>query len=282
MAFNKDTVQQYLDRLKKDVKAADQELTNALAQEAYKRSALEKKKRWSDVLRDLLTTITETNRLGMIYLGTLERTRKYNEKSGKNARLCIDAIKILICEAKKLLDCSEVLKGQIKVLTDRIDNKIPPRGPNSIIANLTGLKTATDDAVVAIKDAIKALLTTYHEEEDLWGLLAGEKGLLYQVVGSYKLMTDGKKPDLEDCASCNPQKTPLFPMDDESCDFYTKTKRQYEDTLEELKDLQKDVEVVACKREFAQARKNALDKALAAAVAAKACETAPAPAAAKK
>ncbi|MCF6404980.1 hypothetical protein L3C95_18915 [Chitinophaga filiformis] len=279
MASNKDTVQQYLDRLKKDVTEADQELVNALAQEAFKKSALEKKTRWADVLKDLLATITETNRLGMIYLGTLERTRKYNEKSGKNARLCIDAIKILICEGKKLLDCTEVLKGQIKVLTDRIDNKIPDKGANSIMANLAALKTATDDALTAIKDAIKALLVTYHEEEDLWGLLAGEKGLLFQVVGSYKLMTDGKKPDLEDCASCHPQKTPLFPMDDETCDFYTKTKRQYEETLDELKDLQKEVEVVSCKREFAQARKTALDKAYAAALAAKSCETAPAAAA---
>lgn len=279
MASNNDTVQQYLDRLKKDCIEADQELVNASAQEAYKKSALEKKRRWADILKDLLGTITETNRLGMIYLGTLERTRKYNEKSGKNARLCIDAIKILICEAKKLLDCSEVLKGQIKILTDRIDNKIPVKGTNSIMANLTALKTATDEALVAIKDAINALLATYHEEEDLWALLAGEKGLLFQVVGSYKLMTDGKKPDLEDCASCNPQKTPLFPMDDETCDFYTKTKRQYEEAIDDLKDLQKDVEVVSCKREFAQARKVALDKAYAAALAAKACETAPAAAA---
>lgn len=279
MAFNKDTVQKYLDRLQKDVIAADQELANAAAQEACKRSAYEKKKRWADVLKDLLGTITETNRLGMIYLGTLERTRKYNEKVGKNASLCIDAIKILICEAKKLLDCSEVLKGKIRELTDRIDNKIPSKGPNSIIGNLSSLKTASDDAVAAIRDAIKALLATYHEEEDLLGLLAGEKGLLYQVTGSYKLMTDGKKPGVEECASCNPQKTPLFPMDDESCDFYTKTKRQYEETLEELKALLKDIEVVSCKREFAQARKNALDKALAAALAAKSCEVPPTPAA---
>ncbi|QHS63685.1 hypothetical protein [Chitinophaga agri] len=280
MAFNKDTVQQYLDRLKKDCIEADQELNNARAQEAFKKSALEKKKRWSDVLKDILATITETNRLGMIYLGTLERTRKYNKKTGKNAHLCIDAIKILICEAKELLDCSEVLKGQIKVLTDRIDNKIPSKGANSIIANLTALKTAEDDALTAIKDAINALLITYRQEEELWGLLAGDKGLLYQVEGSYALVTDGKKPDLEDCASCHPQKTPLFPMDDEACDFYTKTKHQYENTLDELKDLQKDVEVVSCKREFAQARKDALDKAYAAALAAKASETAPA--AAKK
>lgn len=278
MAFNKDTVQQYLDRLKKDCIEADQELNNAKAQEAFKKIALEKKKRWSDVLKDILATITETNRLGMIYLGTLERTRKYNKKTGKNAHLCIDAIKILICEAKELLDCSEVLKGQIKVLTDRIDNKIPSKGTNSIIANLTALKTAEDDAVTAIKDAIKALLITYRQEEELWGLLAGDKGLLYQVEGSYTLVTDGKKPDLEDCASCHPQKTPLFPMDDETCDFYTKTKHQYESTLDELKDLQKDVEVVSCKREFAQARKDALDKAYAAALAAKSCEIAPAPA----
>ncbi|TWV98680.1 hypothetical protein [Chitinophaga pinensis] len=281
MASNKDTIQQYLDRLKNDCVEADQELNNAKAQEAFKKSALDKKRRWSDVLKDILTTITETNRLGMIYLGTLERTRKYNKKTGKNAHLCIDAIKILICEAKQLLDCSEVLKGQVKVLTDRIDNKIPSKGANSIIANLTALKTAEDDALNAIRDAINALLVTYRQEEELWGLLAGEKGLLFQVEGSYKLVTDGKKPDLEDCASCHPQKTPLFPMDDEACDFYTKTKHQYGSTLDELKDLQKDVEVVSCKREFAQARKDALDKAYAAALAAKSCETTPAPAAKK-
>jgi len=276
MASNKDTVQQYLDRLRKDVIEADQELTNAKAQEAFKKSALDKKRRWSDVLKGILDTITETNRLGLIYLGTLERTRKYNEKSGKNARLCIDAIKILICEAKELLDCSEVLKGKVKELSDRIDNKIPSKGTNSIIANLTALKTAVDDALVAIKDAITALLVTYRQEEELWGLLAGEKGLLFQVGGAYTLVTEGKKPDIEDCASCHPQKTPLFPMDDPQCDFYTKTKHQYESSLDELKDLQKDVEIVSCKREFAEARKTALDKAYAAALAAKACETAPA------
>jgi hypothetical protein len=276
MASNYDTVQQYLDRLRKDVIEADQELNNAKAQEAFKKSALEKKKRWSDVLKEILGTITETNRLGLIYLGTLERTRKYNDKAGKNARLCIDAIKILICEGKQLLDCSEVLKAQIKVLTDRIDNKIPSKGTNSIIANLTALKTAQDEALVAVKDAINALLVTYRQEEELLGLLAGEKGLQFQVSGSYALVTDGKKPDLEDCASCHPQKTPLFPMDDEACDFYTKTKHQYESTLDDLKALQKDVELVSCKREFAQARKDALDKAYAAAVAAKSCEAAPA------
>jgi hypothetical protein len=276
MASNYDTVQQYLDRLKKDVTEADQELNNAKAQEAFKKSALEKKKRWSDALKDILSTITETNRLGMIYLGTLERTRKYNEKSGKNARLCIDAIKILICEAKELLDCSEVLRGHIKVLSDRIDNKIPPKGPNSIMANLTALKTAVEEGLIAIRVAIDALLVTYRQEEELWGLLAGEKGLLFQVGGAYTLVTEGKKPDLEDCASCHPQKTPLFPMDDEACDFYTKTKHQYDSALDDLKDLQKDVEVVSCKREFAEARKTALDKAYAAALAAKACDTAPA------
>ncbi|MBW8682923.1 hypothetical protein [Chitinophaga rhizophila] len=276
MASNYDTVQQYLDRLRKDCIEADQELNNAKAQEAFKKSALDKKKRWSEVLKDILSTITETNRLGLIYLGTLERTRKYNEKAGKNARLCIDAIRILICEAKQLLDCAEVLRAQIKVLTDRIDNKIPSKGANSILANLTALKSAGEESVTAIRDAINALLVTCRHEEELWGLLAGEKGLVYQVTGAYTLVTEGKKPDLEDCASCHPQKTPLFPMDDEACDFYTKTKHQYDSTLDELKELQKDVEVVSCKREFAQARKDALDKAYAAALAAKSCETAPA------
>lgn len=273
MALNKDTVQQYIDRLKKDCIEADQALTNAKAQEADKRSALDKKRRWADVLKDVLSTITETNRLGLIYMGTLERTRKHNEKGGKNARLCIDAIKILICEAKKVLDCSEVLKGKIKELSDRIDNKIPSKGANSIMANLLALKTATDDSLVSIKDAINALLLTFHLEEELYGVLAGEKGLQYQLTGMYALMTDGKKPGLEDCASCNPKKTPIFPMDDEACDFYTKTKHQYEETIEKLKDLQKEVDTVSCKREFAQARKDSLDSAYAAALAAKACDT---------
>lgn len=272
MALNKDTVQQYIDRLQKDTIEAAQDLNNALAQEADKRSSLEKKKRWSEVLKDVLGTITETNRLGLIYMGTLERTRKHNEKGGKNAGLCIDAIKILVCEAKKVLDCSEVLKGKIKELSDRIDNKIPSKGANSIMANLLALKTATDDALLSIKDAINALLLTFHLEEELYGVLAGEKGLQYQLTGMYTLMTDGKKPGLEDCASCNPKKTPIFPMDDEACDFYTKTKHQYDETIARLKDLQTEVDTASCKREFAQAKKDSLDKAYAAALAAKACE----------
>lgn len=272
MALNKDTVQQYIDRLKKDTIEAAQDLSNALAQEADKRSSLEKKKRWSEVLKDVLGTITETNRLGLIYMGTLERTRKHNEKGGKNAGLCIDAVTILICEAKKVLDCSEVLKGKIKELSDRIDNKIVSKGANSIMANLLALKTATDDALAGIKDAINALLLTFHLEEELYGVLAGEKGLGYQLTGMYTLMTDGKKPGLEDCASCNPKKTPLFPMDDEACDFYTKTKHQYDEIIAKLKDLQTEVDAASCKREFAQAKKDSLDNAYAAALAAKACE----------
>jgi hypothetical protein len=274
MALNKDTVQQYLDRLQKDVQEADQALKNATAHEAAKRSALEKTKRWSDILNSLLGTITETNRLGMIYLGTLERTRKQNEKIGRNARLSVDAIKILICEAKKVLDCTEVMKGLVKVLSDRIDCKIPSKGTNSIMAVLATLKTAVDEALTSIRDAIVALLGTYHQEEELWGYLAGEKGLLFQVTGMAALLTDGKKPGLDDCANCNPRKTPIFPMDDEACDFYTNTKKQYDHTLEKLKELQEEVDNATCKREFAQAKKAALDSAYAAANAAKACDTA--------
>lgn len=273
MALNKDTVQKYIDDLKKDTIKADQDLNNAKAQEADKKSALEKKTRWADVLRTLLGTITETNRLGLIYMGSLERTRKHNEKAGHNARLAIDAIKILICEAKKVLDCSEVLKGLIKVLSDRIDNKIPSTSTNSIMASLLALKNATDDALTGIKDALTALLLTFHKEEELYGILAGEQGLGYQLSGMYSVMTCGKKPGLDDCASCNPKKTPIFPMDDEACDFYTKTKHQYEDAVDSLKDLQKELDAASCKREFAQARKDALTTAYNAALAAKACDT---------
>jgi hypothetical protein len=270
MAYNKDNVQQYIDRLQKDYIEADQQLTSAVAQEAHKRSALEKKKRWAGVLEGVLGTITETNRLGVVYMGTLERTTRYNAKSGINARLCIDAIKILICEAKKVLDCSEVLKAKIKVLSDRIDNKIPSNSTNSIMANLLALKTATDDALTAIKNAINGLLLTFHKEEELFDILAGEKGLTYQLVGMYGLMKDGRKSDLEDCASCHPRKTPIFPMDDPSCDFYTKTKHQYDDTIIKLKELQTEVDLAACKREFAQARKDSLQSAYNAAITAKA------------
>jgi len=273
MAYNKDTVQQYIDDLQKDTVKAEQELKNALAQEADKKTQLAKKQRWLSVLNDLLGVITETNRLGLIYMGSLQRVQKHNEKGGKNARLCIDAIKILICEAKKELDCSEVLKGLIKVLSDRIDNKIPTKGANSIQASLLALKTATDDALAAIKDAINALLITFHHEEDLYSMVAGEKSLQYQLIGMYTLMTDGKKPGLDECAVCHPRKTPIFPMDDESCDFYTKTKKQYEETIDRLKDLQKEVDNASCKREFAQAKRDALTTAYAAALAAKACDT---------
>lgn len=273
MALNKDSVQQYIDRLLQDCIEADLAFNSAKAQELSKKSALDKTKRWSDILRDVLNTVTETNRLGMIYLGTLERARKQNEKVGKNARLAVNAIKILICEVKKVMDCTEVMKGLVKVLSDRIDCKIPSKGANSIMAVLANLKTAVDDALASIKEALNALLATYHLEEELWGDLAGEKGLLFQIGGMYTLVTEGKKPDIDSCGHCNPKKTPIFPMDDPACDFYTKTKHQYEETLEKLKDLQDALDNATCKREFAQAKKVALDNAYAAALAAKACDT---------
>ncbi|HVI44770.1 MAG TPA: hypothetical protein VM802_07865 [Chitinophaga sp.] len=273
MALNNDTVQQYIDRLKKESTEAGQHLDSAKAEESKKAGALDKTRRWSGVLGDVLGTVTETNRLGMIYLGTLERTRQKNEKIGENASLSVEAVKILICETRKVLDCSEVLKGLIKILSDRIDCKIPSNGPGSILNLLQALKAAMDVALAAIKDAVNLLLATYHLEEELWEQLAGENGTLKQVTDMHTLVTDARKPGVGDCASCHPKKVPVFPMDDEACDFYTKTKHQYEEALEDLKRLQKELEKATCKREFAQARKEALDSALAAALAAKACET---------
>ncbi|MCW3464564.1 hypothetical protein [Chitinophaga nivalis] len=273
MATNKDTVQQYIDRLLQEYTEAARELTNAKAEELKKQGELDKNKKWAGVLSNMFSLISETNRLGVIYMGTLERTRKQNEKLGHNASLSVDAIKILLCETRKVLDCTEVFKGLIKTLSDRIDCKIPSKGTNSIMAVLAALKTAVEEALTAVKEVVNALLAVYHLEEELLEQIAGERGLLYQVTGMYILLTDGVKPDLEACASCHPRKKPIFPMDANTCDFYTHTKEEYERVIALLKEIQRELDLASCRREFAQAKNDALKNAYDAAIAAKSCDT---------
>lgn len=270
---NNDTVQQYVDRLKADLVKAEQDFTTASVEEQQQQSKLTKSKQWVALLKKMLDLIDQTNRLGLSYTGTLQRTRKQGEKVGGNAALGVEAIGLLICEIKKVTDCTEVLKNLLKQLTDRIDCKIPQKNPKESIMSVIGmLKEAVDDALNSVKDAVNALLKALQSEEDLWASLAGEKGLVYQLTGMSQHMLLGKKPDLEDCASCNPKKTPVFPMDDEACDFYTSTEKEYNKENAAIPVLQEKLDKATCRREIAQSHKDALAAAYAAAMAAKACD----------
>lgn len=265
-----DSVQEYIDRLKQDLAAATAALAQAEALEIQKKLDLDKKTTWSTLLKRVLDLLKATNQLGMEYIRTVQRVRKQAEKIGENAELGIEAMEILICQAKKLTDCTEVLKSLVKILLDRINCSITPK-ENGIMANLNALKTAVDDALISVTNVVTTLLDALKAQEELWVSISGDRGLVYQLNGLSEHMLQGKKPDLEDCVSCKPKQTPLFPMDDPDCDFYSQTEEQYEKVQEQIAELQEEVEEATCKRETAQAKKNALKTAHDAAIAAKAC-----------
>jgi hypothetical protein len=265
-----DSVQEYIDRLKQDHALATAALLLAEAQENQKKTELEKKQLWSNLLKKVLDLLKGTNQLAMEYIRTVQRVRRQAEKIGENAELGLEAMEILICQAKKLTDCTEVLKSLVKILLDRINCSITPK-ENGIMANLNALKTAVDEALTSVKNVVSSLLDALKAQEELWVSIAGDRGLVYQLNGLSEHMLQGKKPDLEDCVSCKPKQTPLFPMDDPDCDFYSQTEDQYEKVQEQIAQLQEELEEATCRRETAQAKKNALKTALDAAIAAKAC-----------
>lgn len=265
-----DSVQEYLDRLAQDLAVANAAFLLAQAQEAQKTRDLEKKTQWSNLLKQVLDLLKKTNQLAMTYIRTVQRVRRQGEKIGENAELGIEAMEILICQIRKLTDCTEVLKTLIKVLLDRINCNIPPK-ENGILANLNALKEAVEEALTGIKDAVTALLNALKAQEELYISISGDRGLVYQLNGLSEHMLQGRKPDLEDCATCKPKQTPLFPMDDPDCDFYSQTEEQYEKVQKQIEDLRDELEEATCKRETAQAKKDALQKAYEAAKAAKAC-----------
>jgi hypothetical protein len=265
-----DSVQEYLDRLKQDLAVATAALLLAQAQENQKSSELAKKTQWSTLLKQVLDLLKRTNQLGMTYIRTVQRVRRQGEKIGENAELSIEAMEILICQIKKLTDCTEVLKTMIKTLLDRINCTITGKD-DGIFATLKALRDAVDEALTGVKDAVTALLNALKAQEELWVSISGDRGLVYQLNGLSEHMLKGQKPDIEDCASCKPKQTPLFPMDDPDCDFYSQTEEQYEKVEKQIAELREELEEATCKRETAQARKDALQKAYDAAKAAKAC-----------
>jgi hypothetical protein len=265
-----DSVQEYLDRLKQDLAVATAALLLAQAQENQKSSELTKKTQWSSLLKQVLDLLKKTNQLAMTYIRTVQRVRRQGEKIGENAELGIEAMEILICQIKKLTDCTEVLKSLIKTLLDRINCPITGKD-DGIYATMKALAAAVEDALTSVKDAVNALLNALKAQEELFVSISGDRGLVYQLNGLSEHMLLGKKPDLEDCVSCKPKQTPLFPMDDPDCDFFSQTEEQYEKVEKQITELREELEQATCKRETAQARKDALQKAYEAAKAAKAC-----------
>ncbi|RAJ06507.1 hypothetical protein LX64_01634 [Chitinophaga skermanii] len=277
MPQNNDTVQQYIDRLTEDATKAEQAWSLAKAVEEQKVNKLTQVNRLCSVFSDLLNTISETNKLGMVYLGTLQRTGKQTDKVGENAKHSLAAIRILICESKGLLDCLEVLAGEVKKLSDRIGGQVVAKGNNSIMGSLNSLKTSIDEAITASKEAVNALLDTFHSEKELRIHLAGPAGLGTQVKHLKNLLLyankNGKctnKNEAVACSACKPRDKDIFPMDDSQNDFYSDIFQKYTTESNSLKTLQQDIEVAAGDRAMAEAKKEALKKALEAALAAKA------------
>jgi hypothetical protein len=275
-------IQQYIERLKRELKHAEQRWENLKQYENQATKSYQYKSDFSGFLGVLLDLLSATSALGVGYIHTLSRASALSEKAGMNARRGVWSMRIMIGEARKNMDCMEVLTKLIKDLGDRINCKIPVKDEaKSVMTIIRQLKEEAEKAIVTIRDMVLALLKTLQLQEDLRMRLVGKRGLVYHLNAMRRLAEYGNKndpgdtddpEDMADCSSCKPKTIPIFPMDDPRCDFYTKLHNEYKGESGQLPGLKDTMDTAIAKRERAEAKKDSLSAALKAAQEAKCCD----------
>ena len=277
-------VQQYIDELKHKLREAEKDYTQKTDRESKLRDGVQKKKDYSGALKGLLDQMLSTSDLGIAHIKLLRRARKQAEKVGRNAGLGISAIEIMICETEKTINCTEQLFIYIRQLTDRIEHcKVAVTDEKKSVTGVAKqLRIEIEKAIVNTVELLKALYKALELQEEVSVVISAKRGLAYELnaqkfhmkYGTRNDPSDTDDPeDLAECASCTKRDKPIFPMNDPQCDVYTRLHNAYEAEKTALAKLQEALESATGEREKAQAKKEALDAALKAALAAKSCES---------
>ena len=275
--------QKYIDRLREESEAATQEWSKSVQIETKAKTEYDKKSALKGFLDDLLKMLNDTSKVGVVYSEVLLKIEKHVRKIGDNAGRGICALKWLIKEAHQITDCSEALAKLIKDLSDSIDCTIAGKDQkDSIMSIIEQLKKESEKNTLDLKLLIVSFLTTLQHQEYLEQSLVGEpswgnRGLEYQFRAMNNQLLYGNRygsgaHESSHCASCTPRDKKIFPMDDGNCDFYERLKKAQANEEEELKKIKITRDEAIAKRERDEAKKLSIDAALAAALAAKACE----------
>lgn len=276
-------VQQYIDQLRVKLKEAEKVNTQRSDRESKLRDGVQKKRDYTGALRGLLDQLISTSDLAIAHIKVLRRAKKQAEKVGKTAKLGISALEILICETEKTMNCVEQLAIYIRQLVDRIDRCKPPvvDDKKSLTAIAKQLKVEIEKGVANSVELINVLYKTLQSQEEVSEKIATKRGLIYEFQAQKFHMKYGTRNDpadtddpeeTADCAACTKRDKPIFPMNDPQCDVYTRLNNTYEAEKTALEKLNNELESATDDRERAQAKKEAIQSALDAAIKAKACE----------
>jgi hypothetical protein len=299
--------QKYIDRLIDELNDAKRCLDEALAEESKASAEYLDAVNWCEFVNNFLSRIQSTIDHAKNVIVMIESAGGQANLVCQNIKCTLEALQILTLEAKESAETIEILKQKIKKLLDQISCiNDPVLDPNvSLLKCIQELKAAVDAAMAASLHAIWAILNAVKALNELLCMICENDmddnpidGSLIQhlniLVGLIKcgessvqdevVAPGSSNPDYEDCTK--PKKelncaiSPLPCLCPDECDSTAdcSTKAYLTDLIgefENAKDLKEYKKCIFDKaqkaRIKAQARHDALSKALEAAKAAKNC-----------
>lgn len=269
MTTNND-IQKYIDALKEAQKRAQEKYDSDLAKESLVTNIYSKAVELQGFLRGLVDIVRKTLNTGSDYARILERSITQGEKIGRNASWGLSATKILICQAIKTSNCAGLLQQRLKDLSDSLAKCSIPAG--TISALITELTKELEAELTNVTDLFNSLLNTLQLEQDLSVSLSGKKGLVFQLTAMKNHAYNGKKDDVDSAElACRPH-DPFLTSDIEASLFYKKLKDEFKKVDESIPGLLTNRDIAKSTREKSEAKKDALTKALDAAMKAKSCD----------
>lgn len=280
MTVNTIGSQTYIDGLKSALNDAKCVLDIAKAEMAGAQTAYDNAKSWKDLMAEYWERVQKTNELAEEILGCITRVYGHMDKVGQNTNNGNDTLNLLVNAAKLVSQCGDTLKSKVGELQYKIkclDNQNLETS-KGILKCLTELDEAITVAQTAACTAIEKSLDALEESCDLTTSINGTNGLKEMLQAIEINIKTGSKPGLRDPDLKPLGRKPKFPLTTMDCDYYDYVKKQSQD--DEGKQGTAVMECALAKAELdekrnvkdlAQAKYDAIDAALKAALAAKKC-----------
>lgn len=230
--------QDYIDDLLGKLTKAKRDLSEASGKAKDAQKDFDVAYAWYVQIKTYWENIQATDDLAGEVMKVLTTFENQSKLVGENSSLNAQAIRILILEAQKTSESTEKLKGLMKVLLDKLDCITNPELDTnaSIMAMVSKLKTAIDDALRACIDAITATLELLQCALLINCAIEGENGLTENIADLKTNLTTGQADDLEDEDLRALGRAPTFPLTDCDRDYYDRIKVIHERAAAAIKD----------------------------------------------
>lgn len=272
--------QAYIESLKEALKDAACVLDLANAELAAAQSAYDNANSWKGLLVEYWSRVKATDDLATELKGSITRVFNHAGKVGDNTIEGNKAILLLVNAVKLMSNCGDTLKNELQELKFKIDclDNSDLDSKKGILKCLNELNDATTVAQTAACLAIETTLDSLEESAYLRYFINGSDGLKENITAIGKNLSSGSKDGLRDAELKIRDTKPVFPLSHPDCDYYDYLKKQAQD-----EGGNKGVAVAACitakaelddkkdVKDSAQAKYDAVEAALNAALSAKKC-----------